>query len=601
MTDAQGNITKYGYDANGNVISVTDATGHTSSEGIQGTNASCGAHPGEVCYSITPAGDTTTYAYDASGNQTAVHPPSPLGASTASYDSLGRPSVVTNPNGASATYTYNTDDQVTNVAYSGASSAAYSYADGNEASETGPTGTTDYGYDHQGRENSLTSPAGATSQVTYDGVGNITSYTDAGGTVSYGYDPANNLTSLTEPGGSCTGEFTTGCTTFGYNNDDQLASQHLANGTTQDYDYNSDGRVLDEVVLSYSGPVAYGATYNYKTPGGANTALVQSVQNDITGVSSGYSYDTLNRLTGANTPGAADYLYGYDPNGNLTSYSTNGGGTYQYATFDSAGNETTLPSASALAYNSRSQTTQATPAGGAAYSLGYDGVTQNRLNSDEGASFANTLLGLGAQTANGTTGYFTRTPNGTPISIRINGTSYYYSTDYQGSVILLTAYNGAVLDTLVYDPYGNLTPASSGSVGQSLGYLGQSYDGSVGLYHLGARYYDPTEARFTQLDPSGQDPGYVYAGDNPVNFSDPSGTIFGFGTLYHILQCAAAIAVVVAGVGIPELKVAKAVEKFGGIVKAARALIKAIDQGKRLSTALGGLGVAGAEILEFRP
>lgn len=42
------------------------------------------------------------------------------------------------------------------------------------------------------------------------------------------------------------------------------------------------------------------------------------------------------------------------------------------------------------------------------------------------------------------------------------------------------------------------------------------------LYHFGARFYQATQGRFTQLDPSGQDPGYVYTGDNPVNFSDMS-------------------------------------------------------------------------------
>ncbi len=542
VTDAQGNTTTYGYDASGNVTSLTDATGHTSTQGIQGTNASCGARPGEVCYATTPAGNTTTYAYDASGNQTATYPPSPLGATTASYDSLGRPATVTNPNGASATYTYNADDQVTKVAYSDSSSAAYAYdANANLTSETGPTGTTNYGYDHQGREDSLTSPAGATSSLTYDGVGNITSYTDTGGTVAYGYDPANNLISLTEPGGSCVGAFTSGCTTFGYNNDDQLVSEYLANGTIQDYDYDADGRMLDNGVLTRSGPVAYGATYDYNNAGGTDTALVQSVQDDISGVSSTYSYDALNRLTGANTPGVADYLYGYDPDGNMTSASPNGGTSYQYATynaadelagtaasFDAAGNETTLQTGAALGYNSRSQTTQATPAGGSAYSLGYDGTTQDRLNADAGDSLANTLLGLGSETdTNGTTGYFTRTPDGTPISIRINGASYYYNTDNQGSVVLVTSYTGAVLDNLVYDPYGNLTAASTGSFGQPLGYLGQFYD-AVGLYHLGARYYDPTEPRFTQLDPTGADPGYLYAGDNPVNLSDPAGLNYYF-------------------------------------------------------------------------
>ncbi len=43
------------------------------------------------------------------------------------------------------------------------------------------------------------------------------------------------------------------------------------------------------------------------------------------------------------------------------------------------------------------------------------------------------------------------------------------------------------------------------------------------MYKLGIRYYDPTLGRFTQPDPTGQDPHYTYAGDNPVNFTDPSG------------------------------------------------------------------------------
>ena len=48
---------------------------------------------------------------------------------------------------------------------------------------------------------------------------------------------------------------------------------------------------------------------------------------------------------------------------------------------------------------------------------------------------------------------------------------------------------------------------------------------------LGARYYNPTTARFTQPDPAGQGTNpYTYAGDNPTNNTDPSGQGF-FNTL----------------------------------------------------------------------
>ena len=43
---------------------------------------------------------------------------------------------------------------------------------------------------------------------------------------------------------------------------------------------------------------------------------------------------------------------------------------------------------------------------------------------------------------------------------------------------------------------------------------------------LGARYYDPAIGRFTQPDPSGAETNmYAYADANPINSSDPGGTI----------------------------------------------------------------------------
>ncbi|MGQ0680032.1 MAG: RHS repeat-associated core domain-containing protein [Actinomycetota bacterium] len=52
-------------------------------------------------------------------------------------------------------------------------------------------------------------------------------------------------------------------------------------------------------------------------------------------------------------------------------------------------------------------------------------------------------------------------------------------------------------------------------------------DSFSGYYKFGARYYDPTLGRWTQMDPSGQDANsYAYAGSNPVNFVYPSGLSF---------------------------------------------------------------------------
>ena len=56
------------------------------------------------------------------------------------------------------------------------------------------------------------------------------------------------------------------------------------------------------------------------------------------------------------------------------------------------------------------------------------------------------------------------------------------------------------------------------------GYTGAEWDGETGLYHMGARYYDPTLGRFIQQDPAdeGLNP-YRYGWNDPVNYSDPTG------------------------------------------------------------------------------
>ncbi|GHH54451.1 hypothetical protein GCM10018773_57520 [Streptomyces candidus] len=51
------------------------------------------------------------------------------------------------------------------------------------------------------------------------------------------------------------------------------------------------------------------------------------------------------------------------------------------------------------------------------------------------------------------------------------------------------------------------------------------YQDPTGLYHYGARYYDPRIGRFISPDPSGQEKNpYLYAEDDPVNRIDPDGT-----------------------------------------------------------------------------
>ena len=76
---------------------------------------------------------------------------------------------------------------------------------------------------------------------------------------------------------------------------------------------------------------------------------------------------------------------------------------------------------------------------------------------------------------------------------------------------------------------------------------------------LGARYYNPTTGRFTQPDPVALYGGYVYAGDNPTNFTDPTGrdiwtefgnwAISGLGGYMVGITCMATVTLATGGAG----------------------------------------------------
>ena len=68
------------------------------------------------------------------------------------------------------------------------------------------------------------------------------------------------------------------------------------------------------------------------------------------------------------------------------------------------------------------------------------------------------------------------------------------------------------------------------TVPNPFGYAG-GYTDPTGLIHFGARYYDPSTARWTQVDPeaNGTSTAYAYANDDPINATDPTGLLAQYG------------------------------------------------------------------------
>ena len=230
------------------------------------------------------------------------------------------------------------------------------------------SGTSSFNYDPLNRLTSEAEPGTRNTSYGYDNASNLTTVTDGGGTTTYGYDGANEAITMQEPGGNCAGSPATLCTTFGYNADGQETLIKYPSGATVNSHYDTEGRLDWVKDLSPSSAVIRSFTYCYTLPvsatcntsptAGQDTALRQTMK-DENGNITYYTYDSLSRLTQAQTKNSAGtvtgtYTYGYDGNGNRISESHPGGSStstfnqdnVQYGTgytFDANGNETAAP------------------------------------------------------------------------------------------------------------------------------------------------------------------------------------------------------------------------------------------------------------------
>jgi RHS repeat-associated protein len=104
---------------------------------------------------------------------------------------------------------------------------------------------------------------------------------------------------------------------------------------------------------------------------------------------------------------------------------------------------------------------------------------------------------------------------------------YCYHFNATGSTIAMMDQSQAVVNSYVYDAFGNVT--QSETISQPFKYVGQFgvMTEPNGFYYMRARYYDPKVGRFISEDPTGFDGGdvnlYAYVAGNPVMGIDPLG------------------------------------------------------------------------------
>lgn len=339
-------------------------------------------------------------------------------------------------------------------------------------------------------------------------------------TIAYGngvvatntYDVSNRLVSVawTGPGGAT---WSNSLTISAANNVSSASYSSGALSSSFTYEHDESSRLVSSSVTAGLVPAAMQWEYGYDV----NTNRVaQQVTTD--GVVTGdwtYEYDRADRLVRTDDPAAADGIE-YDAGGNATRV---GPDRFTYDAADRLVGAT--DGAVTVAYQREvtgaivAKTTSGGPtAGTIRYGLGgtmLDGESRPTTRVTRlpgGVSLQQPVVGAGARW---------EFPS-------IDGDRF-FATDDAGVQI------GAVQ---VYDPFGQLltAPLPSDANVPDLGWQAVTGNETQALRTtyvvMGTRVYVPALGRFVQLDPKvgGSANGYDYAGQDPVNITDPSGNSF---------------------------------------------------------------------------
>ncbi len=571
--DPQNNEIDYRYDVDGNVDRVDNSAAGAGTQNVElNYNTTVGsAERGVLNWSKDGNGNQTTYDYDGLQrlNRITTASPTLLPDTTFTYDGLSRIKTVTDGRGKVTTYGYDKLDRITTVSDNGSITQTFGYdANGNNTTRTEPGKTSSYTYDKLNRKTAETFPGSVTNGYTWDKNSNLKTLTDSTGTATYTYDEVGRMKSINAPGfsGNDTTSYAwTEPTTSGATTSWRTAT--LPGGGKIKETFDRSGKLTETLVTNSSAVQKLKRTYGYvlsSDPTRKRAQLVTGTEQLATSdplTNKSYAYDASGRLVEAKAMDAAfaqtsKDTFDYDGAGNrlrrtrvvgsTTSYLTAGFNAVNQQCWKSTTNVAT-PTCGSLTQTYTYDAAGNTTAGDVAAT--YD--DKNRLASLGGVSLAHLSPTNWEQTATGTTSYrnhllgvgriieptentnYQRSPDDGSVVSQVSTSKRWYVTDQIGSTIALIEGDGTVRRTYAYDTDGNATTTGYGTganPGTFIKFAG-GHDIGNGLYHFGQRYYQPSIGRWTQQDPLmqpgdlGQANRYGYVANDPLNATDPTGTI----------------------------------------------------------------------------
>ena len=547
----------FSYDTRNRVVGRVDAAGHRITWDYDNND--------RIIQKTLASGAAYHFTYDANGNRTQVILPS--GARhDLGYTSVNLDVSYTPPGNGSYVRTFNVDRQLTRTTLPGGRFTDQGYdAAGRVTDLRYLEAATSFDYFANDRTDRVAvirhtpSGAGPAQDVAYSYNGSLINGMTASGAapaqVSYSYDNDFFLTSM-----NLVSDTDTVSAALEWDRDGILsrfgpftltrggpggALSQISDGTVNthtNYTYDTLARMATRT-HQVSGQAPYTMRLSYDT-----TERMTGKTETVGGTphTYAYTYDLDGQLTEVRRDGIVSERYAYDLNGNRTSRQF-GTDPLEVASYDeqdrllqrgavayrfNASGFLTQRGGHTFHYSSRGQLLEAT-VGGQVITYAYDGLGR-RVSRTDGSGTSQYLYGDPAShlvtavrnPAGALTALYYDTA-GLLMALERGGTRYYVATDQVGTPRVVTNSTGTVIKVLAYDSFGQLTDDSNPAFDLPIGYAGGLADPVTGLVHFGFRDYEPDSGRWTARDPvlfeGRQGNLYVYVGNSPLTYRDPSG------------------------------------------------------------------------------